>query len=187
MTLTDAIRQAEAGVVLASSLELPNVTSMAENILTEAMAFYAQKVGIDSVATAADLLRQRDRAACEYCFYGIAKQVAMSLGAMDENVKAVYLLDYDATPEDLCFGTLDRGTPTIHLIVWTERKTAALNALIAVLDRALADACADLLDRPQVRNLLAVQVIDDADVENRMGPGALLDAIHHQPIQIWDR
>jgi hypothetical protein len=30
-------------------------------------------------------------------------------------------------------------------------------------------------------------MIDDADVENRTGHGALLQAIYHRPIQIWER
>jgi hypothetical protein len=106
---------------------------------------------------------------------------------MDERVKAVYVLDYDATPEDLCFGRLNQGTPLVHLIVWTKRKTAALRSLVAALDRALAQAYAELLGGCQIEILLDVQIIDDADVENRTGHGALLQAIHHRPIPIWER
>jgi len=185
---TLATKPAEAmDVGLVSLPELPGVTVSTESILSEAMHFCARKIGIDSLDAVADLLRQNDRTACEYCLYGMAKGVATSLGAMDKHVKAVYVLDYDATPEDLCFGTLNQGTSLVHLIVWTERKTAALSSLIAALDRALAQAYTDLLGGPQMEALLDVHMIDDADVENRTGHGALLQAIHHRPIQIWER
>jgi hypothetical protein len=117
----------------------------------------------------------------------MAKHMAASLGAMDGTVKAVYILDYDATPEDLCFGTLRGSTPLLHLIVWSERKTAALSSLLAGLDRALARAYADLVGGTQAKSLLDVQTIDDADVEHRVGYAALLHAIHQRPIQVWER
>jgi len=105
---------------------------------------------------------------------------------LDENVKAVYVVDYDATPQDLCFG---EATPTslIHLLVWAERKTGALDSLVAALGLALAQRYADLTGRPRLTHLLDVQVIDDADVKNRVGYGALLSSLHHRPIQVWKR
>ena len=170
-----------------SPLEFLDATRSAQTMLSEAMQFCAQKMGIDSLDVIVDLLRRNDRTVCEYCLYGVAKGVATSLGTMDERVTAVYILDYDATPEDLCFGTLNQGTPLVHLIVWTERKTAALSSLVAALDRALAQAYAELLGGCQIGILLDVQIIDDTDVENRTGHGALLQAIHHRPIPIWER
>jgi len=187
MAGTPATQQAVAvDAKLVAPLE-PSVTSTAESMLTEAIKFCARKIGVDSVDTVADLLRQNDRTACEYCLYGIAKQAAISLGAMDENVKAVYVVDYDATPEDICLGALSQGRRLVHLIVWTGCKTAALSALVAALDRAVAQAYTNLLDGPEVKGLLDVQLVDDADVEGRTGHGALLWAIHHQPIPIWER
>jgi hypothetical protein len=153
----------------------------------EAIAFCARKIGVGSREEVIDLLSQNDRPACEYCRYGVAKQVAASLGSMDESVRAIYVLDYDATPQDLCFGTPNQGVSLVHLIVWVRRKTAALSSLTVALDRSLARAYADLIGRSHVKSLLDVQVVDDADVEHRTGHGALLGAIHYQPIQIWER
>jgi hypothetical protein len=172
---------------LAASFELSHATATAESLLKEAMGFCAQKIGVASREALADLLRQNDRMACEYCLYDIAKRVAVCLGTMDEHVRAVYVLDYDATPPDGCFDTLTLETPFVHLIVWTGRKTAALRSLATALDRALAQAYADLIGRPQLKCLLDVQMIDDVDVEMRTGQGALLQAIHHRPIQVWER
>lgn len=170
----------------ASPFRLPNAASTVEIALTQALQFCAHKMGIDDVQAVIDRLQQGDSAAYRYCHYGLAKQVGESLGALDENVKAVYIVDYDATPEDLCFGEA-MPTSLIHLIIWAERKTSALDSLVAALDTALARRYGDLTGRPQLSHLLDVQVINDADVKNRVGYGALLSSLYHRPIQVWER
>jgi hypothetical protein len=181
-------KQADVMTVdLVASPELPSVTSLAEGMLVEAMEFCAQKIGASSLTKVIDLLEQRDRTACEYCHYGVAKQVAASLGAMDENVKAVYVLDYDATPEDWCFGTEAQTARLIHLLVWTRRKTAALDSLVEALDRALVQAWSDTVGVRVTATVLDVQVMDDVDVRQRHGYGAFRAWMHQQPIQVWER
>ena len=86
---------------------------------------------------AIDLLGQGDRTACEYCHYRVAKQVAASLGAMDENVKAVYVLDYDATPEDLCLGYRQPGDSASTCSSGRDARRPHSSALVEALDRAL--------------------------------------------------
>jgi hypothetical protein len=39
----------------------------------------------------------------------------------------------------------------------------------------------------QLAHLLDVQIVDDADVKNRVGYGAMLSSLHHRPIQVWER
>jgi hypothetical protein len=167
-------------------LQLPDAASMVETALAKALEFCAEKMGVDSHQAVVDHLRQGDSTACSYCHYGLAKQVAESLGTLDENVKAVYICDYDATPEDLCLGEATQAS-LVHLVVWARRKTGALNSLVAALDRALVQSYADLIGMRQLAHLLDVQVIDDADVENRVGYGAMLSSIHYRPIQVWER
>jgi len=168
-------------------LQLPDAASIAENALIQALEFCAQKMDLDGHLAAADHVRRGNSTACTYHCYGIARRIAESLGTVDENVKAVYTLDYDATPQDLCFGKVTQGTSLIHLIVWTQRKTAAFDSLAAALDRALVQAYTDILGTHNLTTVLDVQVIDDADVEKRIGYGALLASIHHCPIQVWKR
>ncbi|MBC8444611.1 MAG: hypothetical protein H8D77_00650 [Chloroflexi bacterium] len=180
-------RAAAMEIGLVSPGESPSATEAIEGVLNEALVFCAQKMGMENHEAVVGLLRQRDRAACGYWLYRAAVQVASALGSMDRNVKAVYILDYDATPEDLCFGVSSQGSLVIHLIVWSEPRTAALCSLIAALDRALAQACTDLLVRPAVKSLLDAHVVDDADVEGCIGHGALLHSIHHRPMQVWER
>jgi hypothetical protein len=166
--------------------EAKNLTSVTEAVLTQAMEYCAQKMRLDSSQAVIDRLRAGDGQACGYCHYSVAKQVAKSLGTLDENTKAAYIYDYDATPEDLCFGEAGRALP-IHLLVRAERKTAALNAAVGTWDRALAQRYAEMIGRHQPAHLLDVQVVDSADVEKRIGYGALLSSLHHRPIQIWKR
>lgn len=181
-------KEAEAmTVALGARLESPSIGSMAESICVEAVEYCAQKLGLNSLATAIDLLGQQDRVACEYCLYSIAKRAAASLGAMDENVKVVYLLDYDATPEDRCFVAEVLDAYRVHLLVWTRRKTAAFDALVEALDRALVQAFSDTVGLHGPATCLDVQVVDDVEVEQHHGYGAFHAWMHQQPIQIWER
>jgi hypothetical protein len=166
--------------------EVKDLASAAKVILTQAMEYCAQKMRLDSSQAVIDRLREGDGEACGYCHYSVAKQVAESLGALDDTIKAAYIYDYDATPEDLCFGEAGRALP-IHLLVWVERKTAALEAMVETWDRALAQRYVEMIGGHQPAYLLDVQVVDDADVEKRIGHGALLSSLYHPPIQIWKR
>jgi len=164
----------------------PDVAGTAKVILTQAMEYCAQKMRLGSWQIVINRLMEGDGRACEYCHYSVAKQVAETLGTLDDNIKAIYIHDYDATPEDLCFGEAGRALP-IHLLVWAQPKTAALKVLVETWDRALAQGYAEMIGGRQFESVLDVQVLDDADVENRIGHGALLSSLHHRPLQVWKR
>ena len=164
----------------------PDVAQTAGDILAQAIGYCAQKMQLDSSQQVVAHLRAGQGKACEYCHYSVAKQVAASMGELDANIKVAYTYDYDATPEDLCFGERGRGLP-IHLLIWAERKTAALSALAETLGRALAQQYAMIVGVAQPAYLLDVQVVDDADVERRLGHGALLHSLHHRPVEVWRR
>jgi len=164
----------------------PGVAGTAQVVLTQAVEYCAQKMRIGSWQGVINRLMKGDGQACEYWHYSVAKQVAEALGTLDENMKAAYIYDYDATPEDLCFGEAGRALP-IHLIVWAQPKTAALNVLVETWDRALVQGYVEMIGGCQPAHLLDVQVIDDADVEKRVGYGALLSSLRHRPIQVWER
>jgi hypothetical protein len=166
--------------------EVKDVAGTAQVVLIQAMEYCAHKMRLDSSQAVIDRLRAGDGKACEYCHYSVAKQVAESLGALDDNIKAAYIYDYDATPEDLCLGEAGRALP-IHLLVWAQPKTAALNVLVETWDRALAQSYAKTIGARQLAHVLDVQVMDDTAVEQRIGYGALLTSLHHRPIQVWKR
>jgi hypothetical protein len=167
-------------------VSLPDANGIAADVIEQAVEYCAQKLGLADGQAALACLSQGDAAACQYCAYGIAQQVARTLGEWDDHVRSVYVIDYDATPDDLCFAC-DRRSMPIHVIVWTARKTRALDALIAVLDRALALHYRDLVKFGDLEHILDVQVIDDVDVKSQMGYGAMLASIHQRPIQVWSR
>lgn len=183
---TTVLGTKEMGIDTAAPFRWPDATSTAELVLDEALTFCARKAGLKDAQAVVERLRQGDSQVCHYCRYGLAKKLAESIGRLDDNIKAVYTLEYDATPEDRCFRN-EACTSLIHLIVWVARKTDALTALVGALDRALVELYADLIDEAQLTHLLDVQVVDDADVEERVGYGALLSSIHNRPIRVWER
>jgi len=53
--------------------------------------------------------------------------------------------------------------------------------------RALVRALAALFERDPQQSVLDVQVVDDQDVSNGTSYGTLFHAIHHRPLQVWER
>jgi hypothetical protein len=170
-----------------NSDRLPNTDSVASQIVTAALSSCAQKMGLDSPERVIERLQQGNGVACAYCLYSLATQVAASLGDQDDNVRAVYLFEYDATPQDLCFADAASPAQLVRLIVHVSRKTAALTALLATMDHALVQAWARALGRPPQQSLLDAHVIDQEEVMARTGYGVLLNSVHNRPIQIWVR
>lgn len=168
-----------------ASLRLPDADSIAEAALTGALDYSAEKTGVDRQRALLNL-QGGDRATCSYCHYSLAKQVAETLGTLDKNIRAVYVMDYDATPEDLCFGATSTTSP-IHLIARVVRRTEALDSLVAAVDRALTRAYANTTGLAGLALLLDVQVVDDTDVAKHTGYGALLSSLYHRPIEVWKR
>lgn len=164
---------------------LSDAESAAQAAMVGAISFTAQKMNL-SRAEATVALKQNNRETYSYFKYGLASQVAEHVAGLDGQVKRVFMYDDEATPEDEVFG---EGQPTrlIHLIVVVQRKTEALNAVIGGLDRALVRGFAALANAPHLAHLLDVQVVDEKEVQNRTGYGALLSSVHHQPLPILER
>lgn len=167
-------------------LRLPDADSAVEDAVARALEFAASKTAAPGRAAVLEALRRRDVTMIQYTTYGLASHLAETLGALDEMVNAVYLFDAGAAGEDEMFGEPARDL-SIHLIVWVERKTKALGALVSGLDRALGSAIAALQVMPARSHLLDVQIVDTTEVQQRIGYGALLSSLHQRPLQIWRR
>jgi hypothetical protein len=112
--------------------------------------------------------------------------VAQSLGALEKNIKGVYLLDDNVLPVDLSSSEMGQDTQRIHLLVWMEPETATFDPLVAALDRALVRGYLDVLGTNGMTALLDVHVIDDADVQKLIGYGAFLVSVQHRLQQFWE-
>ena len=122
-------------------LQLPDMTAVAERTLTWALELCAKRMGLmDGAQAAARHVRQGNVVARMHCCSSIARQIAESLGASEQNVRAIYAPDYDVLFWDLCSGEQTRDESMVHLLVWTRRKTAAFDSLVTAWDRALAQA-----------------------------------------------
>src|SRR5512146_498674 len=115
----------------------PVPADAAETMVNEALATCIDQVGSESLDRVRERLRDGDPALWSGCRLALARRGGEYLEACDDNVKAVYIYDNEWAPEDPPWGKAP-GSPVLHLIVWAQPKTAALRALIAVLDRALA-------------------------------------------------
>lgn len=170
----------------ASPKQAPDPVSMAKEAIAQAAKFCTHMMGADSISTTLNQLRLGNSTANGYFSYGLAKQVADYLSAYDDDIQAVYMYDHDATPEDSCFGDA-AGMQLVHLIVWSKRKTAAFASLVAALDRALIEEFASFAGVRPKAHMLDVQIIDDEDVNNRVGYGASLSSLNYRPIEVWKR
>lgn len=167
-------------------LHLPDATSTVQGALVKALDYCAQKLNLSNPQESLEKAREGDQRALAHCHYQLAQQVGEALGALDDNVRSVSLYEFEATPEDRAFGENPESLP-IHLLVRVDRKTSALSALVAALDRALVKDYAEMVGPRRLRHVLDVQVIDDDDIESRRGIAALLYSLHNRPIQLWQR
>jgi len=159
--------------------------STVESVVTKALKTSANKMGLGDVKALIARMKEGDSAAFNYYNYNIAKELGEVLGFWDKNIRAVYAHDYDAaTPEEACFENTSPFS-LVHMIIWAEHKTKALNALVEAIDRAMVQHHRHMLGRIKLEHVLDVQVIDDEDVRNRIGYGALLQSIYQPPIQVW--
>ena len=159
--------------------------STVESVVTKALKTSANKMGLGDVKALIARMKEADSVAFNYYNYNIAKELGEILGFWDKNIRAVYAHDYDAaTPEEACFENTSPFS-LVHMIIWAERKTKALNALVEAIDRAMVQHHRHMLGHINLEHVLDVQVIDDEDVRNRTGYGALLQSIYQPPIQVW--
>jgi len=172
--------------VVTPPLHLPDATSTIQGALVKALDYCASKLNLSSPQESLEKMRKGDRDALAYCHYQLAQQVAEALGALDDHVRSVSLYEFEATPEDRVFGQNPESLP-IHLLVRVRRKTSALGALVAALDRALVKDYAEMVGPRRLGHVLDVQVIDDNDVASRRGIAALLYSLYNRPIQLWER
>jgi len=159
------------------------------NLVEAALEAVSANQGQDQ-DTLRQAMRHGDCTICDAVRYQLAQKLAADLGAVDRSVKAVYLYEPEqATTSDE--GVRDRPSlsPGLSLIIWVDRKTAALNSIVDSLGSAVS-AAAKPLSCPFANALcwmVDAQFVDDRQVEQRLGYGALINSVYVRPIEVWQR
>jgi hypothetical protein len=160
-----------------------------DQMVEAAIAFCASKAFAGDTAHARQALRQGRCDVCDYLRYSLAKQIGDYLGQMDPTVRAVYVFEAEPAEIEGSLPCRRTGASGISLIAWVDRKTAALSALVAALEADLARGrhrigCASATPGCY---FLDVHMVDDADVRERRGYGALVNGLYVRPVEVWTR
>jgi hypothetical protein len=163
-------------------------TKMKE-MMDHALEFGAQKLGHKDVQRTLTAVAHGDCGACDYVRYGLAKEIAGYLGSMDTSVKAVYTFEPEyATGAD---GAVGRPglSPAISMIAWVDHKSAALLSVVDMLAEAVAHEMRQLAcpKANALCHMLDVKVVDDSEVQSRLGYGALVNSFYICPLEVWHR
>lgn len=120
--------------------------------------------------------------------YGLVSGVAQALAANDQRVRAVYTYDPGINADSETGEELPLDM-TMHLLVVVEAPSAALEAYINALDRALTESLKELPSPlfAQREFSLDVSLITEQDVRRGLGPAGLLSAIFTPPVKVWQR
>lgn len=165
---------------------LSDAASAAESLFAQVLTGCAGQMGLQDADTVVDLLRRGDPVAHHACEQQLARHVAEYLSRLDGGIKAVYRYEWAGGGAHRGAGETEAG-PTIHLVVLTRQRTAALISVLAALNRALSQAFADRWGSTAGAHVLNVCVIDDADTRNEASYAALLFPPHLEPIPVWQR
>lgn len=163
------------------------LTEVAETLREDALARARMKfTPHERNLSLAQLLKRTEF--CDYFKYELALGVALVLAANDRRIQTAYVYNPSDNP-DGCEGIEVSQDATLHLLVKVEALSAALEAFVTSLDRALTASLRELPSPlfAQRRSVLVVDLISEEDVVLRQGWAALLSSIFAPPLKIWER
>jgi hypothetical protein len=168
-----------------------DVTTAMSVAVDNAIGFCAEKARLNGKEQVLEARGRGDCTVCDYLRYGLAKEIAEYLGAQDSKARAIYF--YEENEIVMFQGVHTSGkprlSPGIRLIAWVSQKSPALESLVESLTLAV-DEESRQLHCPRANALchqLDVVVVDDDEVQRRVGSGALLTSPFLSPIEIWRR
>jgi hypothetical protein len=135
----------------------------------------------------AELLQQR--AFVEYLKHSLALEVAQVIATYDQRTVAVHLFEESANPDA---ETEDYGPEvdlTVRLLVQVTARSAALDAFVDSLDKALTAVLGKLPSELFAgrTSFLNVIPVTESDIEEGRGYAVLLSSIYARPVRIWQR
>lgn len=164
---------------------------LADRMVQKGIHFCAgKKYGGDLDKTIEALSRGRCDV-CDYLAFSLVRQIGEHLGDLDRTIKAVYLFE----PEKAALSMQKSGAPArrrasgINLVAWVGRKSAALRSLTSTMETLLTESrrqigCPNAV--PTCYNL-KVQMVDDREVQEGIGYGAIVQSMYVRSIQVWTR
>jgi hypothetical protein len=167
--------------------QVPYLEDVTETIRDDAVEEARSKLSPFQSALSLEQLLEED-GFVDYFKYGLVSGVAKALAANDKHVQAIYALDPSANPDSETGASLPVEM-TMHLIVKVSRSSAALEAFIDSLDKAMVRSLQSLPSpRFQMRtSILDVTVVTVEDVRHRVGYAALLSSMFAPALKIWER
>ncbi len=158
----------------------------AEEMVDNALRYCESKTsyrGADRVAAA---LRAEIPQVHDYFRHSLAASVADYLIQLDDGVIEIYNYCYgDAEEEGEGRGC--QVSDSLNLILHVVRRTAALSSIIACLDQALLEQYKRVVDPhgEKMTSFLDIQMVDDRDVAEGIGFGAVLRSTFTRPTRVW--
>ena len=164
-----------------------DVAGAAEEIRESALVFVREKLtafqrGLDLNG----LLRRSEY--FEIFKYGLAIGVAEVLSRYDQRVQAVYTYELQ-TNTDVEAGEAAPLNPTLHMLLLVSTPSAALEAFINSLDRALLASLKELA-LPVLKQrdfILEVNLVTRQDIQYQIGYAKLLSSVFAPPLKVWQR
>lgn len=128
---------------------------------------------------------------CNCIRVNLTNQIAKKIGEIDKTVKAIYTYQAVDTSKysDDSPGLNQRVNYTINLVVWVERKSAALDALVASLEKDIQESQekqGNFVGNRYQFNLNLISIEDD-DITNNRGFGSIVNNEYFRTRRIWNR
>ncbi len=133
------------------------------------------------------LLERRDFV--DYLKHALAQEVAQVLASNDQRIRSVHLFEESSNPDAETEDYLSSVDLTIHLLTLVTSASAALEAFISSLDRALTELLCELpsSEFSGRTSFLDILPVTESDVEKGQGYAILLSSIYARPLKIWER
>ena len=164
---------------------------LADSMLEKAISFCADKKFTGDYQQTLEALQRGRCDACEYISYSLVRQIGEYLGRIDRTVKAVYAFKPDRAPFTQQDGNVTAGKRAsgINLLTWVDRKSAALTAIGTTLEGSITESrrrIGCVKATPACCNF-SMHMVDDEDVCQGRGYGAIIQSTYVRSIQVWNR
>jgi hypothetical protein len=169
-------------------LSTPVDQSLTDKMFDQAIVECADKIFVGDTRRMRQSLLQSHCENCRCVAECLARQIGEYLGRVDRTVKAVYnYLPLEETGKK----SIEASEPYvgINLVVWVERKSAALSALLETLESALKASRNQIGCAAATPACFALDVMltSDHDVQEGRGLGLLIRAANIRSIPVWNR